>query len=213
MDLDLGPAPSVLFIGGGGYSLPTKLLEARPGSRAVAVEIDPLVTQVVRRHLPWAAEAIARTGFDAGADSSDLAGDSGRLGIVHTDGRVFLNETNRRFDAAVMDAFYSESVPAHLATRETYARLAAIVDGPIYVNLIDLPDGRLVRGVHTILREIYPHVEAVQGPVEDGGRTNIVLAASVAPLVPLDVLPDNYETVQVATGHAFTDDQGWFGHR
>ena len=213
MDRDLGPAPLVLFIGGGGYSLPTKLLEARPGSRAVAVEIDPLVTEVVRAHLPWAAEAIARTGFDAGSDSSARAGGTARLGIVHADGRVFLNETDRRFDAAVMDAFSSESVPAHLATRETYARLAAIVDGPVYVNLIDLPDGRLVRGVHAILREIYPHVEAVQGPVEDGGRTNIVLAASMTPLAPIEGLPDDYDMVQVAAGRAFTDDHGWVGHR
>ena len=208
MDNDLGPAPSVLFIGGGGYSLPTKLLEARPGSRAVAVEIDPLVTQVVRRHLPWAADTIAQKGFDAGADTPGRASDTGRLGIVHADGRVFLNETDRRFDAAVMDAFSSESVPAHLATRETYARLAAIVDGPVYVNLIDLPDGRLVRGVHAILREIYPHVEAVQGPVEDGGRTNIVLTASQRPLAPIEDLPDDYTRVQVAPGRAFTDDPG-----
>ena len=213
MDRDLGPAPSVLFIGGGGYSLPAKLLEARPAARAVAVEIDPLVTQVVRAHLPWAADTIAQQGFDAGADTSGRASDAGRLGIVHADGRVFLNETDRRFDAAVMDAFSSESVPAHLATRETYARLAAIVDGPVYVNLIDLPDGRLVRGVHAILRGIYPHVEAVQGPVQGAGRTNIVLAASMTQLDPLDRLPDDYKPVQIAPGRAFTDDHGWVGHR
>ncbi|HEY9019508.1 spermidine synthase, partial [Seohaeicola sp. SP36] len=102
---------------------------------------------------------------------------------------------------------------AHLATRETYARLAAIVDGPVYVNLIDLPDGRLVRGVHAILREIYPHVEAVQGPVEDAGRTNVVLAASMTPLDRLDRLPDDYKPVRIAQGRAFTDDHGWVGHR
>jgi spermidine synthase len=213
MDRDLGPEPSVLFIGGGGYSLPTKLLDSRPAARAVAVEIDPLITQVVRQHLPWAADTIVRDGFDAGADGTGTAGETGRLGIVHADGRVFLNETDRRFDAAVMDAFSSESVPAHLATRETYARLASIIDGPVYVNLIDQPDGRLVRGVHAILREIYPHVEAVQGPVEDGGRTNIVLAASMVPLGTLEVLPDDYDRVQIAPGRAFTDDHGWVGHR
>jgi spermidine synthase len=213
MDRDLGPAPAVLFIGGGGYTLPTKLLEARPEAQAVAVEIDPLITQVVRQHLPWAGEAIAQIGFDAGADGSEIAGGAARLGIVHADGRVFLNETDRRFDAAVMDAFSSESVPAHLATRETYARLAAIVDGPIYVNLIDLPGGRLVRGIHAILREIYPHVRIVQGPVQDDGRTNILMAASLDPLAPLDALPQGFETVQVAPARAFTDDRGWAGHR
>lgn len=210
MERDLGPAPRVLFIGGGGYTLPTKLLEARPAAGAVAVEIDPLITQVVRRHLPWAGDAIVRAGFDAGAG---VNGGAGRLGIVHADGRVYLNETGQRFDAAVMDAFSSDSVPAHLATRETYARLAAIVDGPVYVNLIDLPAGRLVRGTHAILQEIYPHVYIVQGPVQDDGRANIVMAASRQPLGPMDVLPEGFAPVQVSAGRAFTDDRGWAGHR
>lgn len=213
MDRDLGAAPAVLFIGGGGYTLPTKLLETRPSARAVAVEIDPLITQIVRQHLPWAADAIEQTGFDAGDGRSSTALSAGRLGIVHADGRVFLNETDRRFDAVVMDAFSSGSVPAHLATRETYERLAAIVDGPVYVNLIDVPDGRLVRGVHAILREIYPHVQAVQGPVGAQGRANLVLAASLTPFAPLDAFPDGYGAVQVMQGRAFTDDRGWVGHR
>jgi MFS family permease len=199
MDRDLGPAASVLFVGGGGYTLPARLLASRPEARAVAVEIDPLVTRVVRAHMPWAGATIER--------------EDGRLGIVHADGRVHLNETERRFDAAVMDAFSSGSVPAHLATRETYERLHAIVDGPVYVNLIDRPGGPLARGVHAILAGLYPHVEAAQGPVSPRGRANVVLAASHAPLAPTDALPEGYEVVRIASGRAFTDDRGWVGHR
>jgi spermidine synthase len=66
MEHDLGPAPSVLFIGGGGYTLPSKLLESRPAAQAVAVEIDPLVTRVARLHMPWAGETIERAGYHAG---------------------------------------------------------------------------------------------------------------------------------------------------
>lgn len=208
MDRDLGPAPSVLFVGGGGFTLPTRLLEARPDARAVAVEIDPLVTRVVQRHLPRAAEVIARTGHVAGSEAPE-----GRLAIVHADGRVYLNETDRRFDAAVMDAFSSGSVPAHLVTEETFARLQDIIDGPVYVNLIDRPDGPLVRGVHAILSGLYPHVEAVQGPPNSRGRANIVLAASAAPLAPLARLTQDYGPVRISPGRAFTDDRGWVGHR
>ena len=213
MDRDLGPAPSVLFIGGGGYTLPTKLLDSRPAAQAVAVEIDPLVTRVVRLHMPWAGAMIERVGYDAdrGGREGVPAGD--RLGIVHADGRVYLNETDRRFDAAVMDAFSSGSVPAHLATRETYERLRTIVDGPIYVNLIDAPDGPLARGLHAILSALYPHVEAVQGSVSSRGRANIVLAASRRPFALLDALPEGYEPARIAPGRAFTDDRGWAGHR
>lgn len=209
MDRDLGPAPAVLFIGGGGYTLPTKLLQDRPSAQAITVEIDPLVTQVVRQQMPWASAMIAEAGYDAAGDSAA----SGRLGIVHADGRVFLNETDLRFDAAVMDAFSSGSVPAHLATRETYERLSEIVTGPVYVNLIDAPDGPLVQGLHAILTGIYPHVGAVQGPVSQRGIANVVLVASRDALAPLQTLPEGYQTVQVTPGRAFTDDRGWVGHR
>lgn len=210
MDRDLGPAPSVLFVGGGGYTLPTQLLASRPAARAVAVEIDPLVTRVVRQHMPRAGEMIERTGYYADRDDRDAGG---RLGIVHADGRVYLNETDRRFDAAVMDAFSSGSVPAHLVTRETYERLRSIVDGPVYVNLIDAPDGPLARGVYAILGGLYPHVQAMQGPRTSRGRANILLAASDTPFAPLDALPDGYGPARISPARAFTDDRGWVGHR
>lgn len=210
MDSDLGPAPSVLFIGGGGYTLPTKLLESRPTAQAVAVEIDPLATWVVRRHMPGAGDMIDQSGYDADRIDDE---EGKRLGIVHADGRVYLNETDRRFDAAVMDAFSSSSVPAHLVTRETYERLRAIVDGPVYVNLIDAPDGPLARGVHAILDTLYPHVQVMQGPLSSRGYGNIVLAASRTPLAALDELPEEYEPALISPARAFTDDRGWVGHR
>jgi predicted membrane-bound spermidine synthase len=209
MDRDLGPAPSVLFVGGGGYTLPTMLLGSRPEAQAVAVEIDPLITKVVREHLDWAGATIARTGYDAGAENPG----QGRLGIAHADGRVYINETDRRFDAAVMDAFSSGSVPAHLATLETYERLREIVDGPVYVNLIDTPNGPLARGLHAILDRLYPHVVAVQGPVSARGHANILLAAARDPLETLDARPEGYTLTKIAPGRAFTDDRGWVGHR
>ena len=210
LDADLGDAPAVLFIGGGGYTLPTRLLEARPAATAVAVEIDPLVTEVVLSNLPRAAAMIVAEGPYA-ARTED--GKSGRLGIVHADGRTYLNDTTESFDAVVMDAFSSGSVPAHLATVETYARLRDIVAGPVYVNLIDRPDGSLVRGVHAILDGLYPHVRAIQGPVGATGRVNVLLAASPEPLSDLARLPEDYASVSVSAARAFTDDRGWVGHR
>jgi predicted membrane-bound spermidine synthase len=209
LDRDLGPKTSVLFVGGGGYTLPTRLLDSRPKARAVAVEIDPLVTEVVRMHMPGAGEMIKQTGYDASGDD----GAEDRLRIVHADGRVYLKETDRRFDAAVMDAFSSGSVPAHLVTRETFSRLQEIVDGPVYVNLLDTPDGPLSRGVNAILRELYPNVAAVRGEVNAQGRTNMLFAASRGPLEALDRMPEGYDRAQISDARAFTDDRGWIGHR
>jgi len=212
MDRDLGPEPSVLFIGGGGYTLPTALLASRPEAEAVAVEIDPIVTKVVQEHLPQARAMIEKTGYaaDRGHDR-DMP--EGRLGIVHEDGRVYINEAERRFDAVVMDVFSSATVPAHLATIETYERLSELVDGPVYVNLIDAPDGRLARGIHSILKLFYPNVVAVQGPVSARRQANIVLAASEDAIPPLQDLPLDYQRISISPGRAFTDDRGWVGHR
>ena len=208
MDRDLGPEASVLFVGGGGYSLPTKLLASRPGAQAVAVEIDPLVTEVVQAHLPQAGEMIDRTGYDIAGRAWGR-----RLGIAHADGRVYLNETQRRFDAAVMDAFSSGSVPAHLVTMETFERLRDIVDGPVYVNLLDRPDGPLARGVNAILRQVFEHVEVVDAAEIQTGRVNVLFAASNVPLTPLDRLPEGYRSIRISDARAFTDDRGWVGHR
>ncbi len=210
MEHDLNISPAVLFIGGGGYTLPTKLLSERPSAQAVAVEIDPLITQTVRQNMPWASAMIDSAGYDA--TSNAAAEETDRLGIVHADGRVYINETDQRFDAVVMDAFSSRSVPAHLATRETYERLRKIVDGPVYVNLIDAPDGRLARGIYAILSDLYPHVEAVQGPVSSRGLANTVLAASRDPIDQLEALPEDYKIAEISQGRAFTDDRGWAGH-
>jgi spermidine synthase len=208
MNADLGPAPTVLFIGGGGYTLPTQLLSSRPRAAAIAVEIDPLITEVVERHLPRAGRMIDEFGFDATEEMPR----HGRLGIVHEDGRVYLNETEHRFDAAVMDAFSSASVPAHLVTMETFERVREIVDGPVYVNLIDSADGLLARGTHAILTTLYPHVLAVRGPDSNRGTGNVLLVASAEPLVALETLPDAYEPTQITPGRAFTDDRGWAGY-
>ena len=196
---DTGPAASVLFIGGGGYTLPTRLLAAKPRASATVVEIDPLITQVVRANLPRAARTMAQ--------------DADRLRIVHADGRVFLNETEERFDAVVLDAFSSGAVPAHLVTREAFARVRAITEGPVYVNLIDRPDGPLARGVHAVLAELWPQVRAVQGPTNGRGRANVLFAASLNPLGDTVPLPEGYEEVAITSARVFTDDKGWTGHR
>lgn len=210
MQADLGPAPAVLFIGGGGYTLPTRLLTARPEAAALAVEIDPLITEVVQRHLPWAAATIAEAGHAAAPGTQPRPGG---LGIHHADGRVYLNEADARFDAAVLDAFSSASVPAHLVTLESFAQVRRIVDGPVYVNLIDRPDGPLARGTHAILAELYPNVRAVQGPLNAGGTGNIVIAASPRPLEPLTDLPHGFAEARITPARPFTDDRGWAGYR
>lgn len=209
MDSDLGADPSVLFVGGGGYTLPTKLLASRLSAQAVAVEIDPLVTRTVRDQLPQASAMIAQTGYDAASPPEPSA--AGRLGIIHSDGRVYINETDRRFDAVVMDAFSSASVPAHLVTRETYEQLQKIVTGPIYVNLIDTPDGPLARGLHAILKELFPYVEVIQGPVSTRNRSNILLAAARSPLQELSELPSGFAPTTITAAIPFTDDKGWSG--
>jgi hypothetical protein len=98
-------------------------------------------------------------------------------------------------------------------TLETYQRLREIVAGPIYVNLIDKPNGRLARGTQAILTQLYPHVTVVMGPVSARGYANIILTASPTPLLPLDRMPGEFTDTTLAASRPFTDNRGWIGHR
>src|SRR3989344_4034805 len=90
---------NVLFLGGGGYTLPRYFISEFTNSSIDVVEIDPEVTKIAYQY------------FDA--PKSD------QLRTFNTDARVYLNQINlnSRYDIIVMDVFSDASVPSHLTTK------------------------------------------------------------------------------------------------
>ena len=165
------PAPRVLFLGGGGYSVPRYLLARYPGARADVVEIDPVVTEVAQ-------------------ESLGLRPDT-RLGIYSLDGRVALDALAARgpYDIVIGDAFNDLSVPYHLTTVEFDARVCALLapDGLYAVHVIDrLHSGNFLRSYAHSLQAVFPAI-ALFGNVtrwDADAKESWVVVATARPLDP-----------------------------
>ena len=135
-------------------------LFARQGCQVDAVEIDPVVTRVARRDFGLT-EAEAR--------------------VHHADGRRYLDSVTETYDAIVLDAFGSSSIPFHLVTREAFdlaaERLAP--DGVLALNVECVGwDDQLVRSLAATLRERFAHVVALPIAEPPDQLGNLILFAS-----------------------------------
>ena len=161
----------LLLVGLGGGSVAK--IYARQGWDVEAVEIDPVVTRVARR--------------DFGLEESEAR-------VFHDDGRHFLASSTSTYDAIVLDAFGSSSIPFHLTTRESFALVAAHLepDGVLAINVESVGwDDVLVRALAATLREEFEHVLALPIAEPPDQLGNLILLASqreleLAPRDPAD---------------------------
>lgn len=149
-------ARRVLVIGLGVGAIPQALerrLPAGPGSSPAVdvVELDPMVAQLARDYF----------GYEAGQS------------LTIDDGRRYLVGSARRYDAIVVDAYASETLPGHLLSLEAFElmrqRLSA--GGVVVVNLMELdrPEASPARrAVTRTLRQVFPHGTAYR--VDPAGR-------------------------------------------
>ena len=160
-------AKRILFIGLGGGSAPKRIWRDFPGLQLEAVELDPDVVDVAYRF------------FELPRDP--------RLMVEVEDGRRYLARNEGPWDAIVIDAFYSDSVPFHLATREflELARSRLAPGGVIATNVIGAIAGaesRLLRSMLRTYRTVFPTVAVhpVLGPGDSDPDEvrNVIFVAS-----------------------------------
>ena len=156
----------ILYVGLGGGSAPKRVWRDFPGIRIDVVELDPEVVKA------------AHTYFAVPRDP--------RLKVTVEDGRRFLAASDGSWDVIVVDAFYSDSIPFHLATREflelVRSRLAP--GGLVAANLIGAvrgPESRLFRSMLRTYRAVFPTVN-IHPVLEPGAEdlesiSNIILVA------------------------------------
>ena len=133
----------VLFVGGGGFTGPKDIVETYPNATVDVIELDPRVVRVATEYF-------------------DVA-ESDRLQIYTGDGRRFLADTDRQYDAIVLDAYRKDKMPFHMTTAEffdlTERRLTD--DGMLVANLISAPNGsgsEFYRAEVKTMRTAYPNV-------------------------------------------------------
>jgi spermidine synthase len=153
----------VVFVGGGGFTLPRWLTATRPGSRAQVLEVDGELVDFVKERL----------GLRTSPELRVSVGDA-RVGLldVRTDSA----------DVVVGDAFGNLAVPWHLATVEWIDEIQRVLKpGGLYaLNVVDLPPLDLLRAEAATLLDSFADVRLV-AHVESGRRPsggNALLIAS-----------------------------------
>jgi hypothetical protein len=170
----------VLHLGGGALTLPRYLAHTRPGSRQLVAEVDDVLTDLVRTHLPLpAGHAIRVRAADARAVAESVPPAS--------------------YDLVIADVFAGAVTPPHLTTAEfTAATARAQRPGGIYaVNVAagPLPAGTpgprspgdglsSARSAVATVRSVYPETAMIAEPGVLRGRRrgNLVILGSAQPL-------------------------------
>ncbi len=162
-------AKRVLYIGLGGGSAPKRTWRDFPDVHIDAVELDPEVVDVAYKY------------FELPRDP--------RLEVEVEDGRRYVTANEGPWDTIVVDAFYADSIPFHLATRQflelAQSRLAP--GGTVVTNIIGAvrgPDSRLFRSMLRTYRSVFPTV-SIHPVLDSGGKDlsvirNIILVAGDA---------------------------------
>ncbi|WP_410812343.1 spermidine synthase [Micromonospora sp. 067-2] len=160
----------VLHLGGGALTLPRYVSATRPGSTQRVSEVDGALVELVRRVLPWPADA--------------------RLRVRVEDARAVLAATrDASYDVVVADVFAGARTPAHLTSVEYAAEVARVLrpEGWYLANLADGPPLRHARGQVATVRAVLPQACLVGDAAVLRGRRygNLVLVAGrITPPVP-----------------------------
>lgn len=154
----------VLFVGGGGFSGPKSFLENYDNITQIdVVEIDPVVVDVAQRY------------FFVPKDQ--------RLEIITDDARVFLTQTDRKYDAIILDAYSGYEIPFHLMTEQFYEILDERLTekGIIVSNFLGTLQGQnsnLFQSNYKTLEEVFPHVLVFPSNIKNTDhRQNITIVA------------------------------------
>jgi spermidine synthase len=175
----------MLYIGLGGGSAPKRTWRDFPGVRIDIVELDPEVVDMAYKY------------FELPRDP--------RLAVEVEDGRRYVSGHEGPWDVIVIDAFYSDAIPFHLATQEflELARSRLTTGGLVVTNIIGAvkgPDSRLFRSMLRTYRTVFPTV-AIHPVVESGGNDlesvrNIILVAGEGAAPSKQFLLDRWREVR-----------------
>jgi spermidine synthase len=184
-------ARDVLFIGLGGGSSPKRLWRDFPDLRLQGVELDPVVRDVAYRF------------FELPRDP--------RLRVAVDDGRRYLNRNGRRWDAILIDAFFSDAIPFHLFTQEflELARSRLAPGGVIVTNTIGSIAGeqsRLFRSIYRTYRSAFPtvlvHPTIIGADDDDTALRNLILVAGEQAAPTKAFLAERWEQIRAEAPRA-----------
>ena len=180
-----------LVIGGGSHILPSYIADNTESSVDV-VEIDPALDDIAEEFFGYR--------------------EQDQITIINEDGREYLNNNIKKYDAVLVDAFSSLTPPFQLSTVE-FARLASKAlasDGVVYVNAPSDFNDSLMSSLFVTYSAVFDYVGVVQANpnIPLSLKQNYLLIASDNSdeyKSALDTLADR-SALNVVGGSVLTDD-------
>ncbi|GAC1461251.1 MAG: hypothetical protein PVSMB1_11660 [Gemmatimonadaceae bacterium] len=167
----------LLFIGGGGYTLPRLVEQRYPHAQIDVIEVDPAVTAVAYEFMGLPRATRVRT----------INGDARWFMIAHA-------ADSMRYDLIFVDAFSDLSIPYQLTTREFAGemRRALAAGGAVFANVIDRwqAGAFLPSYTRTLESAFGAGTLALIGPssaFEGRNQATFIVVASMVP-IPTDAL-------------------------
>lgn len=154
----------ILMVGLGGGAAVTTLLNNFPDSDITTVEIDPVVAMVAFQYF-------------------FLVPDH-RHQVIINDGRNYIEKTCESFDLLILDAFYADSIPHHLFTKEFLwkARKRLTENGLLVLNInssLRGPDSILFRSIYKTLMHVFPQTYLFASKKETPQRFQNIISISM----------------------------------
>lgn len=137
------------MIGGAAYQYPKYFISTYPDKTMDVIEIDPVSTEIAKKYFYL----------------DDLINDYGteRLGLYNEDGRVFMSNGEKKYDAILNDAFSGEVPVGILATVEAANTIKSRLSyGGVYMsNVLGAVEGarsKFLRAEVKTLQKVFRHV-------------------------------------------------------
>jgi spermidine synthase len=153
---------TALLIGGGAYSVPKYFQAHDPDLQMDVLEIDPALTQIAEEEFHFRQD--------------------GKKVPIHEDGRIFLNQNKKKYDAILGDAYQSLfSIPFHLVSEEAIRGMHTALNdnGVLIINILCQVKGENRDLLHSMVktcRNIFPYVRAFKPRTDlDAGRVQNIM--------------------------------------
>ena len=144
-----------LMIGGAGYSYPKYYISNYADKNMDVVEIDEKVTDIAKKYF-FLDKLIKEYNIEKNK----------RMNLITQDGRVYLNNNEKKYDAILNDAFSGDTPAKTLTTIEAAQNIySSLNDGGIYLtNVISSIDGKnskFIKAEVKTLKEVFKNVYVI----------------------------------------------------